>query len=92
MEDLIKDLKRLSASMEELNNILLNNSKNRNGYVHKKIEDGILDNLHNASPEQLSRLSNGYKFQFYTQLNDPIELEREITQRLREQKLNKLGI
>jgi hypothetical protein len=92
MEDLIKNLERLSSSMEELNSILLRNSNLQYGYVHKKIEDGILESLHQASPDQLEKLGQNFKFKFYTDLNDPLKLESEITRRLREHKLNELGI
>jgi len=57
----------------------------------KKIEDGILDSIHNANTHQLNvLLKGGYKFIYYTELNNKETLRLEIQRRMREIKLNQL--
>jgi hypothetical protein len=57
--------------------------------ISKKIEDGILDNLQNASLSQLESLKM-YKWNFYDYLNNKKNLDNEIKKRLRLNKINSL--
>jgi len=60
-------------------------------FIHKGIEDGILDNIHNASKEQLVRFLRDYRFSYYTEYNDNKQLlQSEINKRLRDNKLKKI--
>ncbi|CAG7581690.1 MAG: hypothetical protein SLAVMIC_00977 [uncultured marine phage] len=61
----------------------------KNAYIYKRIEDGILNKLPNASEKQLEMLEN-YGFQFYTSLNDKETLRSFIKSKLREDRLGKL--
>jgi len=38
--------------------------------IHKKIEDGILRNLHKADDQQIERVLGGIKFVYYDEYND----------------------
>jgi hypothetical protein len=91
--DLFEGLENLSNKLEEMKEIA---KKSHNGDylrvdVDKKIEDGILDSIHNANPHQLNHILNGgYIFRFYTELNDKESLRNEVQRRLRDNKLNSL--
>jgi len=85
--EIISELERLSKIIEELK--LVSESKEPNALLWKRIEDGILDNLHNANPSQLRRL-NTYSFKFYSELNNSDKLESLIKSKLREHRLKKL--
>lgn len=94
MNNLIKDLETCVQTLENINSIL-KGSKYGRSYaeteVNKKIEDGILDSIHNANNHQLSVILNGgYRFRFYTELNDKEKLRNEIQKRLRDNKLKEL--
>jgi transcription termination factor NusB len=104
MDELVKDLERLSSQQnieifylvcrnddcwEELNQLL--KAGDNSMYIWKKVEDGILDNLHNANQHQLDQLQY-FKFMFYSDLNNKENLKNEITRRLRDKKLNDLGL
>lgn len=89
MDELVKDLEKLASKMEELNQVLKTGDNSM--YVWKKIEDGILDNIHKANDYQLERLYN-FRFKFYSDLNNKENLKNEITKRLRDKKLNDLGL
>ena len=57
----------------------------------KKIEDGILDSIHNANTHQLNVILNGgYKFRYYTELNNKETLRSEAQRRIRESRLNQI--
>ncbi len=57
----------------------------------KKIEDGLLDNIHNANESQLNHMISNYRFRYYTDYNiDKDLLKSEITKRLRDNKLKQL--
>lgn len=96
MRDKLSDkLKSMIKSLEEMTDIL-NKSVDTNDHVSrvnlfKRIEDGILDNIHNADNHQLNHILNSYQFRYYTDFNKNKELlKREINKRLRSYKLNKL--
>ncbi len=97
MGSLVKDLENCVQTLENINNILKGSKSAGRSYVetevNKKIEDGILDSIHNANPHQLNRILNGgYRFRFYTELNNQETLRNEIQKRLRDKKLNNLGL
>jgi 3-dehydroquinate dehydratase len=57
----------------------------------KKIEDGILDSIHNANTHQLNVILNGgYKFRYYTELNKKETIQSEVQRRIRESRLNQI--
>lgn len=96
MKDNLSDkLKSMIKSLEEMTDIL-NKSVDTNEHVSrvnlsKRIEDGILDNIHNADNHQLNHILNSYQFRYYTDFNKNKELlKSEITKRLRDNKLNKI--
>lgn len=97
VKDLVKDLESCVDTLENMNKIL-SKSKNFNGgysesQLYKGIEDGILDSIHNANSHQLSYILNGdYEFRFYTEFNDKELLRLEVQKRLRDKKLNDLGL
>lgn len=95
VKDLVDDLNKCIDTLEGLNKILekTQNGKFPEAETHKRIEDGILDSIHNANNHQLNfMLKGGYKFRFYTELNDQETLKNEIQKRLRDNKLKELGI
>jgi 3-dehydroquinate dehydratase len=97
MNNLVKDLENCVQTLENLNTILKGSKSSGRSYVetevNKKIEDGILDSIHNANSHQLSVILNGgYRFRFYTELNDKEKLRSEVQKRLRDKKLKELGL
>lgn len=61
--------------------------------VYKAIEDGILDKIYEANQKQLSFIMNAYNFRYYTEYNKDRELLRkEVQSRLRDNKLEDLGL
>ena len=83
-------IENLEGSIKELQT-LLDVKLDFKLLLYKKVEDGILDNLKNASIEQLKKLKN-YKWRYYTSLNNNENLCSEIKKRLRLVKLNNLLI
>lgn len=88
-------LLNLIATLDEMLLVLSKSNCNNDGLainmLYKKIEDGILDNIHNSNQHQLNAIMNAYNFRFYTDFNKDRELLRnEITKRLRANKLNKI--
>lgn len=58
---------------------------------YKKLEDGILNSLHNANSKQLEILYNGgYKFIYYDKLNVKKNIESEVSRRLRNHNIAKI--
>ena len=97
MDSLVKDLENCVQALENINIILKGSKSSGRSYVetevNKKIEDGILDSIHRANNHQLNvMLKGGYKFRFYTELNNQEALRSEIQKRLRNSKLKDLGI
>jgi len=97
VNDLVKDLETCVQTLENINSILKGSKSSGRSYVetevNKKIEDGILDSIHNANNHQLSVILNGgYRFRFYTELNNKETLRNEIQKRLRDNKLKELGL
>lgn len=96
MNELESKLSSMINSLNELTEVL-NKSKSKQdismSFFYKNIEDGILDNIHDANQYQLNHMMNSYIFRFYTEFNTDKELLRnEIQRRLRENKLEKLEI
>ena len=94
MEDLIK---RLEASCEELELITELTAKYRDNKVvaekliFKKIEDGILANLHIANLEQLKVMRYSYKFRYYSKdITDKL-VDIQIKKTTRKEKLEKIN-
>jgi hypothetical protein len=86
MEDLLKKLDSTVSQMEEDLEILRRGglSNFTKTSVFKKVEDGILENIHNANKHQLRLMNSGnYKFQYYTEYNNRETLRKEIKRRLR---------
>ncbi len=93
--NLVSDLNRCIDTLENLNKVIekTQNGKFPEAETHKRIEDGILDSIYKANNNQLSiMLNGGYKFRFYTELNNQEALRNEIQKRLRDHNLKKLGI
>ena len=95
VKDLVKDLESCIETIKNIMDITSRREKNGRSFAEvelfKKIEDGILDSIHKANNHQLSVLLNGgYKFKYYTELNDPKNRKNEIQNRLRDNKLNEL--
>jgi hypothetical protein len=91
--DLFEGLENLADKLEEMKEIIKKSHKGDylSADLDKKIEDGILDKIHNANKHQLNIILNGgYKFRFYTELNDKENLRNEVQKRLRDNKLNSL--
>ena len=88
-------LKSLVEQLGELNDIHQKSIESGRGsadtMVYKAMEDGILDNIHNATNDQINKLKT-YKFKYYSELNDDDVLLAEIRKRLRDRKLEELGI
>jgi hypothetical protein len=58
-------------------------------FTLKSIEDGIMNNIHNATRDQLDKLKY-YKFKYYYEYNDDDVFLGEVRKRLRENKLQKI--
>ena len=97
MMGVIESLSKLSKQLEETIEITKRANKNFGGdyfqaELRKKIEDGILDNIHNATSDQLSRLARNYRFMYYYEYNDDDVFLSEIKKKLRDKKLEDLGL
>jgi hypothetical protein len=96
MEELVESLKRASDRMSEILDIEKRaKHTGRDTFfmeTHKRIEDGILDSIHTASEEQIDRLVRYRKWVYYYEYEDSSLLENEIKARLRNNKLNEIGI
>ena len=97
MEELIE---RLTKSCEEIELITELTAKYRDNKVvadiliNKKVEDGILSNLHTASIQQLEKLKSdvlfGFKFKYYDgKIIDKL-IDKQILKTTRKQKLDKI--
>jgi hypothetical protein len=81
LEEMTEVLDKSVSSKEHVSSIMLS----------KKIEDGLLDNIHNANESQLDHMISNYRFRYYTDYNtDKDLLKSEIVKRLRDIKLNKI--
>jgi hypothetical protein len=81
LEEMTEVLDKSVSSKEHVTSIMLS----------KKIEDGLLDNIHNANESQLNHMIFNYRFRYYTDYNtDKDLLKSEITKRLRDNKLKHL--
>ena len=91
-KDLILKLHSLSRELEDMKNIIKNQNTNDLNNIstvllYKKIEDGILDNIGNASESQIQSLYS-YKFIYYNHLNDKNNLDKELKTILRNKKID----
>jgi hypothetical protein len=81
LEEMTEVLDKSVSSKEHVSSVMLS----------KKIEDGLLDNIHNANESQLNHMISNYRFRYYTDYNtDKDLLKSEIVKRLRDIKLNKI--
>ena len=89
-------LKSLVDRLGELNDIQQKSIESGRGadtMVHKALEDGILDKIYNANTKQLTFILESYHFHYYTEYNKDKELlRREVQRRLRDKKLEDLGL
>jgi hypothetical protein len=97
MKDVIESLSNLSKQLEETIEIKKRSNRSFGGdyfqaELRKKIEDGILNNIHNATSDQLTRLERDYRFMYYYEYNDSDVFLSEIKRRLRDKKLEDLGL
>jgi hypothetical protein len=95
VKDLVKELETCIETLKNITEITNKTKSTGRSFFEtetfKKVEDGILDSIHKANNHQLSVLLNGgYKFKYYTELNDPKNRKNEIQNRLRDNKLNEL--
>ena len=90
-------LKSLVDQLGELNDIQQRSVESSRGgaetMVHKAVEDGLLDKIYDANTNQLTFILENYYFRYYTEYNkDRSLLRREVQKRLRDKKLEDLGI
>ena len=92
--DIKEKLIEMIDKINELKDLAERSNKSRRDtstlFIYKGIEDGILDNIHNASKEQLVRFLRDYRFSYYTEYNDKQLLQSEINKRLRDNKLKQI--
>jgi hypothetical protein len=90
-------LKSLVDRLGELNDIQQKSIESGRGsadtMVNKAVEDGILDKIYDANTNQLTFILESYHFHYYTEYNkDRALLRREVQRRLRDKKLEDLGL
>ena len=90
-------LKSLVGQLSDLNDIQQKSIESGRGsadtMVHKAMEDGILDKIYDANKNQLTFILENYNFHYYTEYNkDRVLLRREVQRRLRDKKLEDLGL
>lgn len=90
-------LKSLVDRLGELNDIQQKSIESGRGsadtMVNKAVEDGILDKIYDADQNQLNYILTQYYFRYYTEYNKDRELLRkEVQRRLRDKKLEDLGL
>jgi hypothetical protein len=90
-------LKSLVDQLSDLNDIHQKSIESGRGsadtMVHKAFEDGILDKIYDANTYQLNFVLEQYYFRYYTEYNkDRSLLRREVQRRLRDRKLEDLGL
>jgi hypothetical protein len=95
MNEFNNKLESMVKTLEEMTEVLDKSVSSREHVsglmLSKKIEDGILDNIHNANESQLNHMISNYRFRYYTDYNiDKDLLKSEITKRLRDNKLKQL--
>jgi hypothetical protein len=93
MEELIERLKKTCEDLELISELTLKYRDNRvvaQKLLYKKIEDGILSNLHNANEDQLRILRNDYRFMYYgKEITDKL-IDSAILKNLRRDKLKRI--
>lgn len=93
--DFKEKLEDLIEKISELKDLAERSQKSRREtgtmYLYKNIEDGILNNIHNAGKEQLINFLENYRFYYYNEYNNDKELlKNEVNRRLRDNKLKQL--
>jgi hypothetical protein len=95
MEDLIKKLEKACEELElitELTEKYKDNKIVAEKLFYKKVEDGLLANLHNANLHQLNMMKNSYKFYYYNDKNITNKLiDTQIVKTTRKEKLKKIN-
>lgn len=94
MDELIEKLKNVCDEMElitELTEKWKDNKVVAQLLFNKKLEDGIIAKLSNASIQQLTAMKNGYHFQYYSKdITDKI-IDDQILKNTRRNKLIKIN-
>lgn len=88
LKDLIIKLENMTSFQKRVNSQF--RGDNLMATYQMKVEDGILDNIHNANNHQLNTIMNGYKWKYYVEYNDTDLLANEVRRRIRTKKLEKL--
>jgi hypothetical protein len=89
MKELEEMLEKLSNSLKEMSEVVEVSQKypqHKDVYglvLDKRIEDGLIKNLHNASEEQLKIMKNSFHWKYYK------EEEKKIENRINELIVNK---
>ena len=93
MDNILNKLSKLISKFEDISEIQKRSNSFSGDFLmtefYKKSEDGILENIHNATSHQIDRMYS-YNWKFYTQYNDKTVLKSEILMRVRESKIKKL--
>jgi hypothetical protein len=98
MNEINNKLESMVKTLEEMTEVLDKSVSSREHVsglmLSKKIEDGILDNIHNANESQLNHMIFNFRFRYYTYYTDYNTdkdlLKSEIIKRLRDNKLKQL--
>lgn len=94
MDNLIKELNKLSETMLDITNITKKSNSIGLSYgeteVWKKVEEGIINGIINgdSSSEQANRILKNYKFRYHTDFNNKDYFIRYITKMKRDIKIN----
>ena len=89
MKEVEEELKGLIKTIQELKELV--GCKQPNALLWKRVEDGILDNIHKANDYQRNQIINNYPFKFYGRFNrDKDSLKSLIKHKIREDRLKKL--
>lgn len=99
VDELKEILEKLSNTMKDMSEVVEVSQKYPNNkdifvlLLDKKIEDGLINNLHNASEEQLKRMKNDYVWKYYKE--DKIKIQNQIDKLIlnkkREKKLERIN-
>lgn len=93
MEEVIEKLKKACEELElitELTEKYKDNKIVAEKLFNKKVEDGILAKLSNASVQQLKAMKNGYYFRYYHKSITDKLLDDQILKTTRKNKLDKI--
>lgn len=93
MEELLKRIKDTTEELELISELLKKYKDIKivgDKLFEKKLEDGIINNFHIASIEQLKSLKKRYYFKYYDKEDIDKLIDITIKNRIRKDKLNKL--